>query len=293
MEENNSQCLSETDHHLLTTYLDPKTPQSVRDDYMLFLSDRFSRRKVEVLIENWPHDAASFDLFYTHLIEKYRANALAAKECDKKLRAIPHFEDLAKATRERLCSLSIPDAKDVNPPMSPSVLPGENDSWWTQCTRYDVVVEQLALTETKSQRTAVMDFLKSLLSIPQQHVLRHDLQEKMKEIELSKEKGTSPKTLSASEREALMSEIEMCFSNAEGKSREEWAVVFVNAVEGMSNSRIYEVIALWCKKHRIMDGYATWSRLGQPLARYKVWQGCGKEDNDKRAWNKAVRSFTE
>lgn len=288
MEENNSQCLSETDHHLLMTYLDPSTSQSVRDDYLVFLTDRFSRRKVEVLIENWPLDTATFDMFYQHLIDKYRANAMVAKESDKKLRAIPHFDDLAKTTRRRVSGLKIPDTVDLNQPISPSVLPDENETWWAQCTRYDVVVEQLALVETKSQRTTIMDFYKSLLSVPQQHVLRHDLQEKINEIE-SKDKGTMPKTLSASEREALISEIEMSFSNTEGKTREEWAEVFVNAVEGLSNSRIYEIIALWRKKHRIMDGYATWSRLGQPLARYKVWQGCGKDDNDKSNWNKAIR----
>lgn len=286
MEYNNSS-LSDTIHHLLTTYLDPKTPQAVRDDYMVFLTDRFSRSRIEMIIENWSSDAASFDMFYSHLIAMYRANAENAKERDKKLRSIPHFDVLANATRRRVSNLTIPDTGDFNQPKPSSELLGENDSWWEQSTRYDLVVEQLALVETKSHRTTIMDFFKSLLSLPQQHILRHDLQDKINEIESSNNKG--PKTLSVSERVALMSEIEVCFSNTEGKSRGEWAEMFVNAVEGMSNSRIYETIALWSKKHRIMDGYSTWSRLGQPLAKYRVWQGCGKDDNDKRAWNKAVQ----
>lgn len=182
MEYNNSS-LSDTIHHLLTTYLDPKTPQAVRDDYMVFLTDRFSRSRIEMIIENWPSDAASFDMFYSHLIAMYRANAENAKERDKKLRSIPHFDNLAKATIERIGGLTIPVIEDTDNRVVPQT-PSQKEASWAQCTRYDLVVEQLAHVKTKTNQEKVFDFLKTLLSIPQQRQLELDLNEKMKEIEV-------------------------------------------------------------------------------------------------------------
>lgn len=97
------------------------------------------------------------------------------------------------------------------------------------------------------------------------------------------------KGLSEVEKEALASEIEMCFSNTDGKTREQWAELFVTTADGMNNGKVYELVASWLSRHRIMDGYASWSRLGQPLAKYKIWQGTGNEEKDKNNWNKAIR----
>lgn len=97
------------------------------------------------------------------------------------------------------------------------------------------------------------------------------------------------KGLSEGEKEALVSAIEMCFSNAEGQSREQWAELFVTTADGMTNGQIYDLVAAWISHHRFIDGYTTWSRLGQPLARYGIWQASGDEAKDMNNWNKAIR----
>lgn len=97
------------------------------------------------------------------------------------------------------------------------------------------------------------------------------------------------KGLSEVEKEALASEIEMCFSNTDGKTREQWAELFVTTADGMANGQIYDLVAAWISHHRFIDGYTTWRRLGQPLARYGIWQSSGDDDKDMNNWNKAIR----
>lgn len=100
---------------------------------------------------------------------------------------------------------------------------------------------------------------------------------------------TDHKGLSDGEKEALVSSIEMCFSNTDGRTPEQWALLFVNVSDGMNNSKIYELVASWLSYRRIKGGYATWSRLGQPLAKYGIWKGTRNDENDMDNWNKSIR----
>lgn len=104
---------------------------------------------------------------------------------------------------------------------------------------------------------------------------------------------TDHKGLSDGEKEALVSSIEMCFSNTDGRTPEQWAELFVTTADDMTNGQIYDLVAAWISHHRFIDGYTTWSRLGQPLAKYGIWQASGNDENDKSNWNKGIRRAYE
>lgn len=80
------------------------------------------------------------------------------------------FDGISRILEER-CKSGVPEAGQCC-----------NGDTWSKSMNYELVVEQLAYVENKTQLSAIMNFLNSMLSVSQQRILLKDLRDKKNSI---------------------------------------------------------------------------------------------------------------
>lgn len=178
--EDNISSLSKTDLDLIGLYFAPSSDEAEKTTLIYLISDRFSRRKIETLISNWPYGIESFNAFFDKLMADYHAKAMTAKDSQKMKRNYEQLIGIVDVARERILASgeerteiidnckydydSLVEALD-NLEAENAVLKAQLEDPWHKAVSHDNVVEYIATKHDDSTIDTLISMMQALLPI--------------------------------------------------------------------------------------------------------------------------------